>query len=110
MIGRTASTARPSFQLIDSSSDAGADDQEHRRDERRDRLRDEHLDRVDVRGQVRQQRGGRDLLDVGVILRRDLVDQPRPQVPRDALGRERLHHVLEVGEHEDAERDDATAR
>ena len=83
--------------------DARADDQEHRRDERRHRLRDEHLDGIDVRGQVRQERRRRDLLDVRVILRRHLRDEARPQIARDPLGRIGLHHSLQVGEDEDAD-------
>ena len=45
-----------------------------------------------------------DPLDVGEILRRELRDQLRPQIARDALGRVGLRDVLEIGEDEDADR------
>ena len=46
---------------------------------------------------------GVDLLDVGVILGRDLRDEPRAQIARDPLRRIGLHDALQVGEDEDAD-------
>ncbi len=97
---------KPELPVDREQQHAGADDQEDGRHEGRNGLRDEHLDGVDVRGQVRQQHGRSDALNVGVILDRQLRHQLRPQVLRDPLRGVGLGHVLQVREEEDAKRDE----
>jgi len=86
MIGRTVSTARPSFQLIRQQQNAGADDQNDRRDERRHGLRDEHFHGVESDVRFVSSVAGVTCWMKVVILREILSTSPRPQVPRDALG------------------------
>ena len=81
MTGRTASTARPSFQLIERSSTLAPRIRKTDDTSDADGLRDEQLDGVDVRREVGQQLGRRHLLDVGEILRRELRDELRPKIP-----------------------------
>ena len=65
-------------------------------------MRDEHLHGVDVRGQVRQERRRRDLLNVGGVLCGDPRDQSCPQVTSDPIGGVGLDDALEVAKDEDA--------
>ena len=61
---------------------AGANDEEHRRDERRDGLRHEQLHRVHVGGEVGQEGAGRDVLDEGVVVVVELSVAPDLVVDR----------------------------
>ena len=63
MTGRTASTPSPSCQLIESSRTLAPMIRKSEEMIVADRLRDEQLDGVDVRRQIGQQLGGRELLD-----------------------------------------------
>ena len=65
---------------------AGADDQEHRRDERADRLRRRTASRRRRRRSGSSAASPGSPLDVGGVLRRELRHQLRPQIPGHPFG------------------------